>query len=160
VPAVPADVGLAGMVLAVIGLPALLARGRAAVVLRLVLYASAFVVVYLMTSHPPPGLLPMRVLEAGYFAFLAAMVGLAMRLAPARTFPASPMDLLVALVMVLVGVLGSQGIVAPLASALLVKMVIIAYACEVLVARMPVPRVALVLPALAALGILSLKAFA
>lgn len=128
---VPVDFGIGALLLAPILLSFLFIRNNQdALITRIGVYAAAAFAVYFETGIASARGDWYQTVELVYFGTLALAVAIAARYASSAEFRTTPMDYLVVIVVVTVGVL-SQGTQTALGM-IAVKLVIVLYACELL----------------------------
>lgn len=158
---VPRDLGVGAAALSLVSLLALIfAGGSDSVLFRASAYTAAAFVIYLETKQA--GMLSpvMSAVENGYFVFLAITIGLAVRFATGTKFKTSPLDYLLIFIVVSVGVFSHSQTQHADLGAIVAKLVILFYGCELIISHTKSRWNALNLSVLSTLTMLSLRALA
>lgn len=134
---VPRDFGISAALLAVLLLGYLLLVGnRGPAMLRAAVYVTAAFIVYLETRHLSVGVSWFAAMEAGFFLALALAVMVSVRVSGPAQFSTTPTDYLIILVVVAAGIMvhSTAGLahLGPMAA----KLVVLFYACELLLTKM------------------------
>ena len=156
---VPRDLGMGAAVLSLIALLSLLfASNGDSILFRAGAYISAAFVVYLAAQQP--GAIPpvMAVIENSYFALLAITIGLAVRFAAAVNFKTNPLDYLLIFIVVSVGIFSHNQTQHTDLGAIVAKLVILFYGCELIISHAKNRWNALNLSTLGTLAMLSVRA--
>jgi len=133
---VPKDFGVGATILAALLLLHLLfTRRKESIVLRAVNYVTAAFMIYLETKYVVGQAPLLDTAEIWYFIVLAVAIGLAVRYAADIEFKTSPMDYLVILIVLSVGLLSRDSLHQADLGAMVVKLVIVFYGCELIIAR-------------------------
>lgn len=158
---VPWDFGLISMLLlALLLLETVLGGTRQRLAQRLCLYTAATFVVYLTLPESREAAQTFLVLEQAFFVLLALAVALAIRFAPGEEFRLSPTDYLILFVVLGIALVSAARQDTGVECALVVKAVILLYACELLFSRMHARNGYLSLVAMSTLAVLSLRGLA
>jgi UDP-GlcNAc:undecaprenyl-phosphate GlcNAc-1-phosphate transferase len=104
--------------------------------LRLLAYVTIVFVVYLFNTYQPSQLSGFDPFTYVFFGALVVAIALSIRLKDVGDFKVTPMDFLVALVVIGVAVLIREGVVETGAMAIALKTIILFYGCEVILNRM------------------------
>jgi UDP-GlcNAc:undecaprenyl-phosphate GlcNAc-1-phosphate transferase len=129
---VPTDFGaMAAVLLVVLVLELFLRDTTNSVTLRGVVYATVVFLAYLSVEYPPqlPGL---HGAELAFFVLAAVAVAVAVRYSRDREFRTTPMDYLMVFVVITVAVYSTQANGAVGMSSVMVKSLVLLYACELL----------------------------
>lgn len=154
---VPRDLAISSAALAVLLLYLVVARRDGFFTARIAIYVTAAFAIYLETRYVPglnSGLL--NIAATAYFGFLAVAIGFAMRFG-ASDFRTTPMDFLILFFVLSVGFLMQQELVPNVVGVMLIKLVIVFYACELVLSRLNARLNPLSMSALTTLGILGLR---
>lgn len=155
---VPRDFGIGAAILALLlMLHLLLSRDRESIVLRAISYVTAAFIVYLDSKYLASGTPLLNAMEIGYFAVLALAIGLAVRYSGAIEFRTTPMDYLVILIVLSVGLLTNNSAHRAYIGAMAIKLVIVFYGCELIISRVTSRWNLLTLSSLATLIILGAR---
>ncbi len=134
---VPRDFGIGASVLAMLLLLHLVfSSATDSIVLRAVSYVTAAFVIYLESKYLTGRAPLLDAAEIGYFVVLATAIGLAVRYSAAVEFRTTPMDYLVILIVLSVGLLTGDSTHRAYIGAMAIKLVIVFYGCEFIAARM------------------------
>jgi UDP-GlcNAc:undecaprenyl-phosphate GlcNAc-1-phosphate transferase len=134
---IPVDFTLAGAGLLVLLVLRLLVGGRVWYFpLRLLAYVTVVFVVYLFNTYQPSQLSGFDPFTYIFFGVLVVAIALSIRLRDVGDFKVTPMDFLVALVVIGIAVLIREGVVESRAMAIALKTIILFYGCEVILNRM------------------------
>ena len=104
--------------------------------LRLLSYVTVVFVVYLLNTYQPAQLSGFDPITYIFFGMLVVAIALSVRLEKAREFNVTPMDYLIALVVLGMTVLAKDKIVDTGMMAIALKAIIMFYGCEVILTRM------------------------
>jgi len=131
---VPSDIAMASAVMGLIFLIYLLLRKRHdGLVAQAVSYIAAAFVIYLETQHMGPMTSAADPMEFGYFATLALIIGLMIRYGHRKSeFTTTPMDYLVIFIVLFAGYLLHNLPEKAYLGAMVVKLVIVFYGCELI----------------------------
>ena len=155
---VPRDFGVGASILALMLLLNLVFAGtKDSIVLRAISYVTAAFIIYLGSKYLTGRSSLFNVAEVGYFVVLAAAIGLAVRYGAAVEFRTTPMDYLVILIVLSVGLLTGDSTHRAYIGAMAIKLVIVFYGCEFIASRMKNRWNLLYLSSLAALVILGAR---
>ena len=157
---VPRDFGVGATVLAVLLVLHLVFSGmNDSIVLRAISYVTAAFVIYLESKYLTGRTSLLNMAEIGYFIVLAAAIGLAVRYGTgtAVEFRTTPMDYLVILIVLSVGLLTGDSTHRAYIGAMTIKLVIVFYGCEFIASRMKSRWNLLNLSSLATLAILGAR---
>lgn len=155
---VPRDVAITSSLLAIILLLYLaLSAARSTVIPRAIAYVTSAFVVYLETRYAIEHAGWLDMAEVGYFAVLAFAIALAVRFGAKREFHATPMDFLVVIVVLALGLLAHNNFLPGHLGQMTVKLVILFYGCELILSNVRTPWNPLNMSALTALGILGVR---
>lgn len=155
---VPRDFGVGASVLATLLLLHLIFSGtNDSIVLRAISYVTAAFVIYLESKYLPSRAPLLSAAETGYFIVLAAAIGLAVRYGATIEFRTTPMDYLVILIVLSVGLLTGDNTHRAYIGAMAIKLVIVFYGCEFIASRMKSRWNLLNLASLATLAILGMR---
>ncbi|MHB8257934.1 MAG: glycosyltransferase family 4 protein [Acidiferrobacterales bacterium] len=155
---VPRDFGVGASILAALLLLHLVFSGtNDSIVLRAISYVTAAFVIYLESKYLPSRAPLLSAAETGYFIVLAATIGLAVRYGTTIEFRTTPMDYLVILIVLSVGLLTGDSTHRAYIGAMAIKLVIVFYGCEFIASRMKSRWNLLNLASLATLTILGLR---
>ena len=136
-PVVPRDFGVGASVLDLMLLLHLTFTGtQDSIVLRAISYVTAAFIIYLGSKYLTGQSPLLNVAEVGYFVVLAAAIGLAVRYSTAVEFRTTPMDYLVILIVLSVGLLTGDSTHRAYIGAMAIKLVIVFYGCEFIASRM------------------------
>ncbi len=156
---VPRDLGLGAAILSLTLLLALLFSGNSdSILFRASAYIAAAFVVYLETKQADILLPLMTAIENGYFVFLAITIGLAVRFAAGAKFKTSPLDYLLIFIVVSVGVFSHNQVQHTDLGAIVAKLVILFYGCELIISHTKSRWNALNISTLGTLTMLSIRA--
>lgn len=156
---VPRDLGIGAAALSFISLLALIfVRHGDSVLFRASAYIAAAFVVYLETKQTDMLSPAMVAVENGYFIFLAVTIGLAVRFSTDEKFKTSPLDFLLIFIVVTVGVFSHNQTQHADLGAIVAKLVILFYGCELIISHAKSRWNILNLSALGVLALLSLRA--
>jgi UDP-GlcNAc:undecaprenyl-phosphate GlcNAc-1-phosphate transferase len=124
---------LSALLSVVMAVELLFGRGGGSLISRGIIYTSAVFVTYLY-FHTPLDTLPAfwKTLEAAYFMALAVAVALCMRFAHDNKFLTTPLDYLLLIGALAIGVLGQRLLQTPEVGNWIIKTAILLYGCEVL----------------------------
>lgn len=157
---VPADFSIVALVLFVIFATSLVLGARPqALQHRVVVYVAVAFVVYLGGQASVFGRHTLEILDIAYFGALAVALGMAIRYASDNVFKLTPMDYLVALVVLFVGAASGGNLAGAAAAPMLVKVIILFYAAEWLITRQVKRWSGLFLGVLAALVLVGVRGF-
>lgn len=156
---IPRDFGVLAAIVFVLLVIRLVMGYRAwLLLLRLLIFVSIAFVTYLFEmGQPPVSDVVIRNTEFVYFGLLAVALVLVVRYRPADTFRITPMDLLVILAVLSIGVIPEDVRNTYHLVPVIVKLVMLFYGAEILLKTMKSRMSPLPLSSLAALGILSLR---
>ena len=104
--------------------------------LRLLSYVTVVFVVYLLNTYQPAQLSGMDPITYVFFGVLMMAIALSIRLEEVKEFTVTPMDFLIALVVLGIAVLAKGKIVDTGMMAIALKAIIMFYGCEVILTRM------------------------
>ena len=104
--------------------------------LRLLSYVTVVFVVYLLNTYQPAQLSGFDPITYIFFGVLVVAIALSIRLEEAKVFNVTPMDYLIALVVLGIAVLAKGDIVDAGMMAIALKAIIMFYGCEVILTRM------------------------
>ena len=104
--------------------------------LRLLAYVTVVFVVYLFNTYQPSQLSGFDPFTYIFFGVLVVAIALSIRLRDVGDFKVTPMDFLVALLVISIAVLIREGVVESRAMAIALKTIILFYGCEVILNRM------------------------
>lgn len=131
------DLGIGAVVLLLPMLFYLVSRTpRDSIVLRVISYVTSAFVVYLETRHLGTGIPAAETMGLIYFGTLAVATGLAVRFANDGEFKTSPMDFLVILFVLSIGILTRAQPSQTQLGSMAVKLVILFYGCELIISRL------------------------
>ena len=132
--AVPVDIGILGLVLLVI-LLLLISFTRLSnfFIYRLVMFVSIGFAVYLSTSYPPSWLTEQQYLVLLYYAVFIAAVFIVARMVPNTRFSITPLDYLVVIIALTVAIVTSDGNSHSGITWMALQMIILFYACELMI---------------------------
>ena len=125
--------------------------------LRLLSYVTVVFVVYLLNTYQPPQLSGFDPLTYIFFGTLVVAIALSIRLKEVGNFSVTPMDFLVAMVVIGIAVLIKGGAVDSGMMAIALKTIIMFYGCEVILARMETRWNLFTLSVLASLFIIGVR---
>lgn len=132
---VPRDFSIASAILFIFLLAGLV-YGRASwVFLRAIIFPSVAFGVYLLDIYPPGSDSHLDSFVYAFFGVIVVSLAIVARYAPDRLFRFTPMDFLVVLLVVLMGIMPEERPVSAVAVAILIKIIILFYACEYLISR-------------------------
>lgn len=155
---VPKDFGIGASVLATVLLLHLIFSGtNDSIVLRAISYVTAAFVIYLESKYLTSRAPLLSAAETSYFIVLAAAIGLAVRYGATIEFRTTPMDYLVILIVLSVGLLTGDNTHRAYIGAMAIKLVIVFYGCEFIASRMKSRWNLLNLASLATLTILGMR---
>ncbi len=158
VPVVPKDFGVGASILAVMLLLHLVVTGnRDSIVLRAISYVTAAFIIYLGSKYLTGHSRLINFAEIGYFLVLASAIGLAVRYSATVEFRTTPMDYLVILIVLSVGLLTGDSAHRAYIGAMAIKLVIVFYGCEFIASHMKNRWNLLNLSSLATLVILGIR---
>jgi UDP-GlcNAc:undecaprenyl-phosphate/decaprenyl-phosphate GlcNAc-1-phosphate transferase len=156
---VPRDLGLGAAVLSLVALLSLLFAGsNDSILFRTSAYISAAFVVYLEAQQPGISSPGMGVAENTYFALLAITIGLAVRFAVGADFKTNPLDYLLIFIVVSVGIFSHDQAQHTDLGAMVAKLVILFYGCELIISHTKSRWNTLNLSTLGTMTVLSLRA--
>ncbi|MCB1743195.1 MAG: undecaprenyl/decaprenyl-phosphate alpha-N-acetylglucosaminyl 1-phosphate transferase, partial [Gammaproteobacteria bacterium] len=153
---VPTDFGVLSLVLLVALGVEVLRSTRGSVLGRLIVYSTAMFVVYLSLTPGPRAELPL-VIDHAFFVVLAVCVAIAMRSAGDGEFRITPMDYLIVFIMLGVGLVSLSFDQVRVNTALIIKAIIILYACELILSRAQRGWAVISMTVLATLAVLTLR---
>lgn len=157
---VPRDVAVTSALLAVVLLLYLaLSAARSTVIPRAIAYVASAFVAYLETRYATQHAGWLGMAEVGYFAVLAFAIALAVRFGTHREFRTTPMDFLVVIVVLGLGLLAHNNVLPSHLGQMTVKIVILFYGCELILSNVRTRWNPLNMSALTALGILGIRGF-
>jgi len=134
---IPVDFTLAALVLLALLVLRLVMGGQVWFLpLRLLAYVTVVFVVYLFNTYQPAQLSGIDPFTYVFFGTLVAAIALSIRLKDAGDFKVTPMDYLVALVVIGIAVLVKEEAVDSGMMAIMLKTIIMFYGCEVILNRM------------------------
>ena len=125
--------------------------------LRLLAYVTVVFVVYLFNTYQPVQLSGIDPFTYAFFGILVVAIALSIRLKDAGDFKVTPMDYLVALVVIGVAVMIREGAVDSGTMAIALKTIILFYGCEVVLNRMETRWNVFTVSVLASLMIISVR---
>jgi len=132
---IPRDFGLSSCVLAVVMALLLIIRANETIALRAISYITAAFVVYLETKYFGNESTIAYGVSVGLYVFLAVSIWLAVRYGSDTEFRASPMDFLVIVIVLAVGIISTDHLHQELLGVMAVKLVVLFYGCEVIYAK-------------------------
>lgn len=133
---VPKDFGIGASILAVMLLLHLAFSGtNDSIVLRAITYVTAAFIIYLEGKYLIGRTPLFDAAEIGYFIVLAVAIGLAVRYSGSVEFRTSPMDYLVILIVLSVGLLTGDSTHRAYIGSMAIKLVIVFYGCEFIASR-------------------------
>ncbi len=157
---VPKDFAVGATILAFLLLMHLVFADRQqSIVLRAISYVTAAFVIYLENKYATGQMELLDTAEIGFFIVLAIAIGLAVRYSADTKFKTTPMDYLVILIVLSVGFLSRDTLHQADLGAMTVKLVIVFYGCELIIAHMRTRWNLLNLSSLAALTFLGARGF-
>jgi UDP-GlcNAc:undecaprenyl-phosphate GlcNAc-1-phosphate transferase len=157
---VPKDLAVAGALLFALLLTRMLLGYRAwFLFLRLIIYVSLAFVSYLLSEYPPDWLVRHPNIEHLFYGVLALLVIVAVRYSAEEFFKASPLDFLVVLVVLGLGIMTRNEYVGVHLASLVVHLIILFYGAEVVLKHMVSRWNMFTLSVLFALGILAARGF-
>jgi len=104
--------------------------------LRLLVYVTIAFIVYLVTIYQPEQFVGADPFTYIFYGVITAAVVLLIRINDTRSFQTTPMDYLVVLMVIMIGILTRLGAVDSVISALILKIVILFYGSEIILSRM------------------------
>jgi len=125
--------------------------------LRLLAYVTVVFVVYLFNTYQPVQLSGIDPFTYVYFGALVVAIALSIRLKDVGDFKVTPMDYLVALMVIGIAVLVKDGAVDSRLMAIALKTIILFYGCEIILNRMETRWNIFTLSVLASLLIISMR---
>ena len=125
--------------------------------LRLLSYVTIVFVVYLLNTYQPAQLSGFDLLTYGFFGTLVVAIALSIRLKEVSEFTVTPMDFLVAMVVIGIAVLVRDGTIDSGVMAIALKTIILFYGCEVILTRMEARWNIFTVSVLASLLIISVR---
>ncbi len=132
---IPRDFGIGASILAALLFLHLIIPGiQDSIVPRAISYVTAAFIIYLESKYFA-GTSLRAAIETGYFIVLAVAIGLAVRYSAAIEFRTTPMDYLVILIVLSVGLLTDGSARSAYIGAMAVKLVIVFYGCEFIAVR-------------------------
>lgn len=130
---VPRDFGLMSLVLlAVLGLELVFRRSPSTIMTRAVVYALTVFLVFLSVEYPSPLMAGPGGWELAYYGLVAMAVAVWVRCGADEAFRVTPLDYLTIFVVVAVGVFSRGTDQASVVSHIVVRTVVLLYACEVI----------------------------
>ncbi len=133
---VPKDFAVGATALAaLLALQLILARANGSLLLHAVSYVTAAFVIYLEGKYMGEQVLLFDYADIGYFVILAIAIGLAVRYAAKAEFKTTPMDYLVVLIVLSVGFLFRNNLTEAGIGAMVVKLMVVFYGCELIISR-------------------------
>jgi UDP-GlcNAc:undecaprenyl-phosphate GlcNAc-1-phosphate transferase len=133
---VPIDFGIASAALAVILVVHLVSSSRVeSLALRAIHYVTAAFVVYLLNRLPGAGTAPWVNMEMTLFVILAVAIAAAVRFDVQSDFRTTPTDYLIVFLVVAAGALSGSGLIEARHVAMVIKLVILFYGCELVLYR-------------------------
>ena len=155
---VPADFGVMSVLLLVVFLLEMtFSRSEGSTVGRIIVYATAIFIVYLGLENGLATSAGLRLCDQIYFVLVSVAIALALRYARSPAFRLTPMDYLIAFVVLAVGFVSLTDSAYGHLSLLAVKVVIIVYGCEIVMSMRVRRWSAVTVAAVASLGIVSVK---
>jgi len=150
------DFGAVAAVLAVmLGLDAVRNRLRGSIASRIAIFTLVVYSVYLWGVSPPAFLAHAELARKGFFAVVAVAVGLVLKLARDVDFRTTALDYLAVFLVVLVSLSPLPSVLDGKLAAIVVKSMILLYACEVLLSRRTRAPIPLYVGSMVALAILA-----
>jgi len=135
--AIPVDFTLAAIaLLALLLLRLVIGSGIWYLPLRLLSYVTVVFVVYLLNTYQPALLSGFDPLTYIFFGMMVLAIALSIRFEQASEFNVTPMDYLIALVVLGMAVLARSNIVDSVMMAIALKTIILFYGCEVILTRL------------------------
>lgn len=158
---VPRDFGLMAAVLFVVLVMELLfRRSESSITLRAVVYAAAVFVVFLSVRYHPEVLGSRALPEVVVYGLIVVAIAVAMRCTGNGRFQTTPLDYLMLFVVLALGLFSNSRFENELVSTVIVKSVILLYACELLMNYVTSRWNALNLATVASLGIMAFRGLA
>jgi len=155
---IPVDFTLAAIgLLALLALRLMLGSRVWYLPLRLLSYVTVVFVVYLLNTYQPAQLTGFDPITYGFFGTLVVAIALSIRLKEVGEFTITPMDFLVALVIIGIAILVRDGTVDSGVMAIALKTIILFYGCEVILTRMETRWNLFTVSVLASLLIISVR---
>jgi UDP-GlcNAc:undecaprenyl-phosphate GlcNAc-1-phosphate transferase len=134
---VPVDLGIAGLILCLMLLARLIVGGRLWLLpLRLLSYMAIMFVVYLLTTYQPEYLSGTDPATYLFFGGMVLAIGVLVRFKEFKEFNTTPTDFLIVIAVLALVVLSGQGIVSGTHTAIVLKAIILFYACEIVLGAM------------------------
>jgi UDP-GlcNAc:undecaprenyl-phosphate GlcNAc-1-phosphate transferase len=157
---VPSDFGLLSVILLLVGSTILLfARRERSDVTATVVFAAGVFCVYLCANNPPAVIPDLPLVRKVFFALLAATVLLSLKFAMDAGFRTTTMDYLAVSLVILVSIFPMPEVLGGQLAAVAVKVILLFYACEILLTCGAVIGATLVGASAVTLGILALRGF-
>ncbi len=157
---VPQDISIAAGVLLITLLTVMfLNRHSGAGYLRAAIYVTLTFLVYLLENYPGPLAVSLGPVMYVYFGALAIAVLLSVRYSTSMAFKITPLDFLVVLIVLLVGIVPQERFQAAEVQAVLIKLLILFYASEVIISRLRGRWNGLTVSAFFALAVLTMRGF-
>lgn len=132
---VPKDFAVAAGILFVFLLAGLVYGKTSWIFLRAIIFPAIAFGVYLLEVYPRPDAAHVPALAYIFFGSIVVSLAIVARYAPGHLFRFTPMDFLVVLLVVLMGIMPEERPVSAVAIAILIKIIILFYACEYLISR-------------------------
>ena len=154
---VPRDFGIASAILFVFLLAGLIYGKASWIFLRAIIFPAVAFGVYLLDIYPRPDGSYFTSLAYLFFGSIVLSLAIVARYAPDRLFRFTPMDFLVVLLVVLMGIMPEERPVSAVAVAILIKIIILFYACEYLISRSTKRWNGLTISTLGCLGLIAVQ---
>ena len=133
---VPRDFGIGAFILAVLMVLYIGVLGaKDSIVIRVISYITAAFVIYLESRFTGQNSHLFDMLDVAFFVALAVAVGLAVRFAEDAQFKTTPMDFLVIFIVISIGILTHNNAEQTQLAVLVAKLVVVFYACELILSR-------------------------
>ena len=133
---VPFDIGISSLVLLVLLLVVSITGWMGESVFRLIIFVTVGFSVYLLSTNPPEWLLIESHIIYMYFGLLTVLAFLSARLMVSEQFQITPMDYLVVMMALVIGFVQGSGFESEDMVWLVIQIIILFYACELIIQKM------------------------